>query len=341
MLNRTSYFDLLNVTSCISVIALHCNGFYHQYSCSPIWKFTAFVQVVFYCAVPIFFMLSGATLLNYLNRYSTKEFYKKRIKKTVIPYVFFTIAFYGLYVVGHFVRHNEIDLNLMNFFKYLSNGRIPFANYWFFIPLFCIYLLMPFLSKIVINSSKKELEFLIVIMFVFQSFLPIIDYFTKFNTIPVLPITGYVFFLFLGYYLAKYDIEKNNKFLISVLILTIALFVIRFILILNVQQRVELLQSYFGVYSVIPSVFIFCFAKRFWNQENGLYKYLRGGVQILSGFSFGVYLIHQVIIEVLASLFNYESWIMCTVGIIITYSVSCFIVFCIQKIKFFRWIFPN
>ena len=217
MLNRTSYFDLLNVTSCISVIALHCNGFYHQYSGSPIWKFTVFVQVVFYCAVPIFFMLSGATLLNYSNRYSTKEFYKKRIKKTVIPYVFFTIAFYGLYVVGHFVRHNEIDLNLMNFFKYLSNGRIPFANYWFFIPLFCIYLLMPFLSKIVINSSKKELEFLIVIMFVFQSFLPIIDYFTKFNTIPVLPITGYVFFLFLGYYLAKYDIEKNNKFLISVL----------------------------------------------------------------------------------------------------------------------------
>ena len=67
----------------------------------------------------------------------------------------------------------------------------------------------------------------------------------------------------------------------------------------------------------------------------------KGGVQILSGFSFGVYLIHQVIIEVLASLFNYESWIMCTVGIIITYSVSCFIVFCIQKIKFFRWIFPN
>ena len=72
------YYDLLNICACLCVIFLHCNGIAHFYSNTLAWKQALLVEVGAYWAVPIFFMLSGATLMNYRKRYSTKEFFKKR-----------------------------------------------------------------------------------------------------------------------------------------------------------------------------------------------------------------------------------------------------------------------
>ena len=70
---RIFYFDLLNIVACIAVIALHCNGIVHMYSEARCWKTSLIVETVAYWAVPVFFMLTGATLMDYRKRYSTKE----------------------------------------------------------------------------------------------------------------------------------------------------------------------------------------------------------------------------------------------------------------------------
>lgn len=56
------------------------------------------VEVICYWAVPIFFMLTGATLMNYRSKYDTKTFFGHRIKRTVIPFLFFSVFMYILYV---------------------------------------------------------------------------------------------------------------------------------------------------------------------------------------------------------------------------------------------------
>ena len=90
-MKRIPYFDILNVFACLSVIALHCNGYTHTFAHDAAWKQAIFFETIFYSAVPIFFMLSGATLLGYKKRYNTKDFYKKRFIKTFIPYILFGI----------------------------------------------------------------------------------------------------------------------------------------------------------------------------------------------------------------------------------------------------------
>lgn len=50
-----------------------------------------FIEALFYFAVPVFFMLTGATLINYRKRYGTGTFFKKRLLKTLVPFIIWSI----------------------------------------------------------------------------------------------------------------------------------------------------------------------------------------------------------------------------------------------------------
>ena len=70
---RILYLDIINVVSCFSVVALHCDSYIHQYNhADNIWWLRVLINVLFYNAVPLFFMLSGATLVGYHKKYDKK-----------------------------------------------------------------------------------------------------------------------------------------------------------------------------------------------------------------------------------------------------------------------------
>ena len=66
--SRILYFDILNICSCMAVVFLHHNGIVHNFSNTRAWRESLIVECGFYWAVPIFLMLSGATLLNYRSK---------------------------------------------------------------------------------------------------------------------------------------------------------------------------------------------------------------------------------------------------------------------------------
>ena len=329
---RVSYFDALNVFSCFSVIALHCNGIFHQYTQTAAWNFSAVIQVLFYCAVPVFFMLSGATLLRYNERYSTTDFYKKRLKKTLIPYLFFSVLFYALHCIVK-PTDGEESLTLL---QILVSGKAPFSNFWFFIPLFMLYLFMPALSKIALLPQKTML-FLCGAMIFFQGVYPVMAYFFDLQSITA-PIGGYALYMFLGLLLHENDFEKDNKIYFSVVSLALIAFATRlYLLFENADHRIDLLMTYHGLYAILPSMAIFMTFKRFLNKHNDTIK-------LLSGLSFGVFLIQQFVIQCCFSIAkkitpSYEI-LMQTIGIIVVYLICCLIVFIVRKIKILQWMFP-
>lgn len=79
--NRIVYLDLLNVLAIVAVIAMHCNGLVHGNPMTRAWNTSLVVECICYFAVPIFFMISGANLMKYRERYSTKVFFKKELLK--------------------------------------------------------------------------------------------------------------------------------------------------------------------------------------------------------------------------------------------------------------------
>lgn len=76
---------LINVLAIIFVVALHVRFNYRVDYDSPGWVLENILSGTAVAAVPLFFMASGITLLNFTNRESVGTFYKKRFTKILIP----------------------------------------------------------------------------------------------------------------------------------------------------------------------------------------------------------------------------------------------------------------
>ena len=62
----------IQVICALAVVTLHTNGVFWSFSSTERYWFTAnIVESVFYFAIPLFFMITGITLLDYQKRYST------------------------------------------------------------------------------------------------------------------------------------------------------------------------------------------------------------------------------------------------------------------------------
>jgi surface polysaccharide O-acyltransferase-like enzyme len=335
-MQRVHYFDFLNVFACISVVVLHCNGYTHTFAHNAAWEQAILFETVFFSAVPIFFMLSGATLFNYKDRYTTAEFYKKRYTKTLIPYIVFGIGLYMLYFFKHSAQTAE-PFNIHHFLSSMLTGQIPYANYWFFIPLFMLYLFIPLIEKLVTKSSIQELALLVSLVFFFKAIIPVINSVTNWDITQSTPIGGYCIYAILGYILAKTNVEKNARVIWTLCALTIILWGIRYTAIWNSTERVTLWFDYFGLYSVVPAVTFFLLAKKA-NSWFDLHQGLSKKASTLSSLSFGVYLTHGIVLALLP--FTKDSFSYRIIGIPIVYISCCIIVFVLKKIPFVQKIVP-
>ena len=66
--SRKVYFDVLNILGTLFVVWIHFGNEVHWYDGSRVWYWCLFIQVVSYWAVPVFFMLTGATLMDYQRK---------------------------------------------------------------------------------------------------------------------------------------------------------------------------------------------------------------------------------------------------------------------------------
>ena len=268
---RVPYIDVINIVSCFSVVALHCNGYVHRMDhLDSFWWLHVLIEVVFYNAVPLFFMLSGATLVGYHQRYNTKTFFRKRIKKTFIPFLFLSLCFSLLYAYTKIDEESIVDISKRVVFGFIT-GNVPFTTYWFFIPLFLIYLFMPFISTMVTGLNKKQLLSLIILIFVLQSCIgPFLHLSNTVNTainfMHGLPFCNFVIYVLLGYYLSHNNFENNNRLLLSFIVISILLKSGRYGLIYNLSSHNDIAFNYVSAYAVFPSATIFLLAKRFFNK---------------------------------------------------------------------------
>lgn len=200
---RIEYISLASVLSAIAVVFLHTNDYvlyFAETGGNFNWFLANFIHSLCFPAVPIFFMISGAMLFNFHSKYDLKTFLRKRISKTVIPYIFWSL--FGLIFQIFFLKTILIDnVNFKYILLGLINGNIV-GPYWFFTLLFMFYCLVPIFSRIVVN--KKYCQYSIIALLVLTLlFAP--DGYSK------IAIIGYLFFGIVGYYIHTYGISKNFK----------------------------------------------------------------------------------------------------------------------------------
>ena len=208
----TSYITLLSVISAVAVVIIHVNSycFGNFGSDNRYWFGANIIECIVCFAIPMFFMISGATLIDYRDRYSTKEYFIKRIKKTVLPYLVWTAV-----SIIYFVLINRINISEINLRYLIERFISPTWVYWFFAPLFIAYCIIPLLSLVPKEKRRIIFFYLAVLSFISNSVIPFIQnsvYFFNFKN-PFIVGGEYTFYVLAGYWLRNFKLDKKRKLL--------------------------------------------------------------------------------------------------------------------------------
>lgn len=291
--NRILYYDVLNVVACFGVVAMHFNGLVHAYSPTWDWLQAFSVDCMFYWAVPVFFMLSGATLMDYRDRYSTKGFLLRRAQRVLIPFLAWSVIALVWKVHTGQMPFPQGPRTLINL---IFNTEI-IDIYWFFIPLFGAYLSLPVLS--LLRDNKRALRYLLALGTLLNVAFPFLcsAIGIEWNSQAALPLlSGYLVYVLLGYILR--DVELSAAQCRVIYVLGVAGVLIRFghtvIASHAADELVRLTWGYTNLPCFLEATAVFVFARRVrWGRVFRTER-ARGLLAQVAGCSFGIYLIHMI-----------------------------------------------
>ena len=307
-----AYISLMNVIAAVSVVILHANVSFWLDRSKPFWAVSNVIESVFYFAVPVFFMLTGATLIDYQERYSTKDFFKKRLKKAVIPFLAWSVIglFWAYRKVFAAMIAGEPNSGLDWTFLSVTNGIVntKFRDiYWFFIPLFCIYLVMPLFAAVKKEKRVKVFSYIIwvalIINFVIPFVLSLLKYYGDINfgwTYKIYVGFEYLFYVLVGYVIHKREIKPQYRVLIyAAALIGLLAHILGTYFETKANPTGQIVQLYKGYYNLpclLYSTGIFLFIKQLGSKIKSqkvikVFSYLQG-------FTFPIYLIHRYFLDV-------------------------------------------
>ena len=295
--------DYLRVFAIIAVMMIHISGDYWENvaATSFQWQTFNFFKSTSHWAVPVLLMISGALFLS--RDIPIKKIYKKYVLRLVLAFMFWSFI-YLLFA----------DVSFKASIAIFIKGHY---HMWYIPMIIAIYIIVPLLKPIT-EDDKRTLYFLIL-AFIFAALVPFTlsisrDFFGKtVNSIVeacnalvtksnMRFVMGYVGYFVLGYYLYKTDLSKKTRMIIYILgivgfIMTIAL---DSIVALKTLKQCNHYYSAFTPNILFEAMGLFTWFK----YQKYDHKLMNKIILKLSKWSFGAYLAHALIIEILDKSFG-------------------------------------
>ena len=298
---RVIYFDILRIVAIFFVVFVHLAA---QHWADVDVSSRAWFAFNLYCttgkwSVPIFVMISGALFLG--RDVSISAILKKNVARIATVFLFWS----GCYALIDLVfRHAPLSVVLSQFIT----GHY---HLWFLYMIVGLYLLIPLLRPIVQNETLTR--YFLLLAFVFTFLLPQLALFTSFVSYEVSAIIhtvimysycffplGFTAYFIGGYYLSRRDFSRREEitlYCIGAAGLLVSVFAP---VALSRAQGApsDIFYTYNSLNVLCTSVPIFVFAKQHLNfprMGEQAYALLRK----MSKYSFGVYLVHPMVIELL------------------------------------------
>ena len=117
--------------------------------------------------------------------------------------------------------------------------------------------------------------------------------------------------------------------------------VVRYALVYNATEHINMEFSYFGLHAVLPALFIFESAKRIGRPlSERLQGHCSSVFKWLAGKSFGIYLIHTAFIIVASKALDNTTWWFIPVAFVLAYAASLLLTALLQCFKLTRFLVP-
>jgi len=333
---RVIYLDIIKVLAIIFVIFNHSHWGIYGYGLVGTF-IHEFLFDLCKIAVPLFVMVSGALLLGKESNH--KDMITKRIFRVFVPLVIVTlicVIAYGGSFKGFIAA-------------IFTNYTLNYPPYWlwYLYLLMALYIMTPFLQKMLKNFEEKDYKYFIVLFVLMVGFLNMIPFLTSLFLGMNLKVSdAFVFTLFpiaigyyvAGYYLSKIKIsDKMNK--ISIIGLIISLFLGTMLILYGLSKGFSLdeIVNYSFITVALPAMFVFIILKYYFSKPVK-YKKVNQLIINTSNCVFGIYLFHTFFIEILQKtpfiigLAGVDKFLSVFVLDIIVFIVLCFIVWILRKV---------
>ncbi len=269
---------------------------------SEYWWFGNIYDSLGRWCVPVFVMISGALLIDPGKKEDLLTFYKKRLARILFPILFWSVFFLFWAFLKGALKDNEPTVT--DLLKKLLSGK-PYYHMWFLYMILSLYLFTPFCRKIVANSTRQELMFLVVVTFIFAAInYAYGEFFFKGSKLFINWFLLYIPFFFLGY-LIRQDNSCPSKAVLWVTFLF--MFILTCMGFYFVAVKVGKVGSTTGLYfygslsvSVIPMSISLMYLLKTWGKP----IFNETFTKKLSLLTLGVYLIHPAILEIV----NYKGY---------------------------------
>lgn len=164
---------------------------------------------------PLFTMVSGLLLLNPGKDQPISVFFRKRFFKVLWPF----LAWSTIYLVWRIMAVGTV-FTPIEMVKLFIEGPV-YYHLWFIQMILGLYLATPILRIYTRHANRENLTYFLVVWLVTVAILPIFPRFLGFEVgIDVIVTTGYVGFFVLGHYLR--DVTISRKHIVPLLLTVVA-----------------------------------------------------------------------------------------------------------------------
>lgn len=351
---RIVWIELLRIAACVGVLGIHAGSqhFRDMPVDSTVWQVSNFYHGINRFAVACFIMISGSLYLSSKRTWDLKKLWQRNILPVASAYLFWQL-FYGFYRIA---VNGGTKIGSMEFLKkmlvYVSK---PYFHLWYLPMLMGLLIITPLVWEIVNSSRGKQWsQYMILLFLVFQIFtytagrfnLPWKEHVQALmNTVHPELVTGYIGYFVLGHYLYEYGLPKKLEkavYILGTVMIFAGIWLCQKESLMTGKATQAFYENYtFFTFMWSTAVFLFFkeqVSKIKWSQK------LEKAVCSLGGCTFGIYLVHAFVRDILYrngidSMMIKNTVLAVPVVMLLIFFISWGIVYIVRKIPFIRkWI---
>lgn len=295
------HLEVLRILAIFLVILNHTGkrGFISFTKFSPSLKYFLLMCIPVACSicVPIFYMVSGATLLH--KEETPGKIWKKRIPRfgAVLVLASFLMYHYNAVQTGTPMEFGEFWRKL-----YSTDMIIP---YWYLYSYLGFLIALPFFRRVVRGMTDREFRYLMLVHLLFAGVLPMVQYRLSGgslwlnSSLNVALITDTIFiYPAMGYYFENRPVPGWKRigllWAVSVLTLLATLTMTHYKIQLTGELAENKVGTFFKSLRMIPTVTVYVTVKKAMASVH-LPKWGEKMVVSLGSCTFGIYLIEQIL----------------------------------------------